>query len=314
MTTGDAVSVVIPAYNRAATLPRAIESALGQAWPGLEIIVVDDGSTDTTPTVMDTFKGNLKYVRHERNVGAWHARNEGVRLATSPWIAFLDSDDYWLPGKLARQMEYVRRRPAARQVSFHQVVTEDRITPETRPFRGPKAGESIGDYLFCHGGMIQTSTLLLRRDFLLENPFDAGLPRHQDWALCLSLERRGFSFLFVPEKLAVWTCSRDPGRISNQKSNAGSMKWLEDNRDRLSPRARAAFLAEVVAPSLGVSRRRPAALKYIWRAASTGAISPKSALRLAMQVTLPPGPYDVARRLPFEARAALRRLRGRSFH
>ena len=94
------ISAVIPAYNREKTVTRAIDSALRQSRPPDEILVVDDGSVDQTRDVVAGYGSAVRYI-HQRNQGASEARNTGVREAASPWIAFLDSDDFWLPDHLA---------------------------------------------------------------------------------------------------------------------------------------------------------------------------------------------------------------------
>ena len=105
------VSVVIPAFNRAHLLGRAIESVRQQIDLEDEIIVVDDGSTDNTPEVVAAFRDSrIRYI-HQSNAGAGAARNRGVSVATRPLIAFLDSDDEWLPGKLALQRRFMEARP-----------------------------------------------------------------------------------------------------------------------------------------------------------------------------------------------------------
>lgn len=106
------VSVIIPTYNRAATVVRAVESVLAQTLPPDEIIVVDDGSTDHTAAVLDRFRTRVRIIV-QRNQGASAARNTGIRAASCEVIAFLDSDDYWRPTKLERQMELFRRFPEA---------------------------------------------------------------------------------------------------------------------------------------------------------------------------------------------------------
>lgn len=106
------VSVVLPTYNRAHCLPDAIDSVLGQAMDDLELIVVDDGSTDGTREAVTTRDPRVRYVR-QSNQGVSAARNHGVRLARGPWIAFIDSDDEWLPHKLHRQLSELRCFPEA---------------------------------------------------------------------------------------------------------------------------------------------------------------------------------------------------------
>lgn len=105
------VSVVIPAYKRADTLPRAIESVLSQDWPNLEILVVDDASPDKTPEIVARFAAadpRVRHLRQKANRGVAAARNRGIREARGPLVAFLDADDEWLPGKLVRQVEALR--------------------------------------------------------------------------------------------------------------------------------------------------------------------------------------------------------------
>lgn len=107
---GDAVSVVIPTYNRAALVLRALESVLSQCRDGDEVIVVDDGSTDGTEERLRPLAGRIAYLRTP-NGGAGRARNAGIDRARNPLLAFLDSDDEWLPGKLELQRRFLDARP-----------------------------------------------------------------------------------------------------------------------------------------------------------------------------------------------------------
>ncbi len=93
------ISAVIPTYNRESTIHRAILSAIEQLYPPTEIIVVDDGSTDNTRVLVNYFGDKVKYI-YQENRGVSAARNTGVAAATDDWVAFLDSDDYWLPHHL----------------------------------------------------------------------------------------------------------------------------------------------------------------------------------------------------------------------
>jgi GT2 family glycosyltransferase len=106
-----AISVIIPAYNAAATLPRALDSVLTQTWPAHEIIVVDDGSSDATGEVARSYAGRVRYVRQD-NAGPSAARNQGVTAASGEWIAFLDADDWYYPERLARHAQMIAAEPA----------------------------------------------------------------------------------------------------------------------------------------------------------------------------------------------------------
>jgi len=105
------VSVIIPAYNSAAFIERAIRSVLQQTWQPLEILVIDDGSTDNTREVVQAIEGPIRYIRQE-NAGASAARNRGIQEAKGDFIAFLDSDDEWLPRRLERTLAPLLANPA----------------------------------------------------------------------------------------------------------------------------------------------------------------------------------------------------------
>src|SRR3954447_2873031 len=104
------ISVIIPIWNRANSVGAAIESALSQTLPlnhSLEIIVVDDGSNDRPDEKLAHFGDRIRLVRHPTNLGAAAARNSGCAAATGEYLAFLDSDDQWLPGKIAAQLAFM---------------------------------------------------------------------------------------------------------------------------------------------------------------------------------------------------------------
>jgi glycosyltransferase involved in cell wall biosynthesis len=106
----ESVSVVIPVYNNEAYIAAAVKSVLSQTLPPTEIIVVDDGSTDSTAAALESLRGSIKYL-YQQNRGEPSARNRGIRESTGEYIAFLDGDDLWHPSKLELQMNYVREHP-----------------------------------------------------------------------------------------------------------------------------------------------------------------------------------------------------------
>ena len=114
MDPGFRVSAVVPTYNRAHLVGEAIRSVLAQSLPVCEVIVVDDGSTDGTKEAVgrlsDANPGLIRYIRQE-NAGPGAARNRGIREASGDWVAFQDSDDLWLPEKIAWQVDFLRRNP-----------------------------------------------------------------------------------------------------------------------------------------------------------------------------------------------------------
>ena len=103
-------SVIIPAYNSAATLGRAVESVLSQTWAAHEIIVVDDGSSDDSLQIARSYGGSVQVI-HQENAGVSVARNRGVEIATGNWLAFLDADDWYYPDRLRLHAEWIGRDP-----------------------------------------------------------------------------------------------------------------------------------------------------------------------------------------------------------
>ena len=112
-----AISVIIPTYNREATLERAIKSVLEQNYSDFELIIIDDGSTDDTSKILRKYKKQIRSFSMLHS-GVSAARNFGINKACGEWIALLDSDDYWLPQKLEKQMQWLDENP---EFKIHQV-------------------------------------------------------------------------------------------------------------------------------------------------------------------------------------------------
>ncbi|MFL6283999.1 MAG: glycosyltransferase family 2 protein [Pyrinomonadaceae bacterium] len=183
---GRGVSVVIPTYNLARFLPEAVASARAQSWPDLEIIVVDDGSTDDTPEVLERLarEGELRCIRQE-NAGASAARNRGIHEARKGWVAFLDADDFWLAGKLSAQFEALEGKPSA-AFSF----TDERLRFEdgTETDRASRATDAPLLPQLLAGNIFATPTALVRRDcFDAVGLFDARLRTGEDWDMWMRL-------------------------------------------------------------------------------------------------------------------------------
>jgi glycosyltransferase involved in cell wall biosynthesis len=194
------VSVIIPTYNRADLIARAVRSALDQTYPFTEIIVVDDGSRDATRSVLAPLGDRIRYV-HQENQGVSVARNTAIAKATGDLVAFLDSDDVWEPWKLALQVECLRQLPQlvmlgtnALEVDDHGATRPDfmrtysvyrfydrlRARFEERQImaNGAPATLFFGDFAspMFMGNFFVTSTVMVRRDVLTQaGPFDAAM-------------------------------------------------------------------------------------------------------------------------------------------
>jgi glycosyltransferase involved in cell wall biosynthesis len=193
------VSVVIPTHNRAALLPRAIRSALRQTVPPAEIIVVDDGSSDETVDVVAGYGAPVRLLS-QKHSGACAARNLGIQQAKGRWIAFLDSDDEWLPRKLERQAMALRSAGPSVACIFTAIF---RIQTDSGHVRMvPLSDMHPWEGSLCVSNVVgSTSTVLARRDALLAvGGFDESLPASQDWDLWLRLAIK-YELLGLPEPL-----------------------------------------------------------------------------------------------------------------
>lgn len=157
-----AVSVIIPSYNCAAFLPAALDSALGQTYSELEIIVVDDGSTDDTPRAVAPYLDRIRYIR-QANKGLAGARNTGIRASTGEFIALLDADDAWLSHKLALQMPCFGDPLVGISYSDFSVRYSDgRFLPSYLSHR-PLAAEGFVLESYVRSRYLFPSTMVLRR-------------------------------------------------------------------------------------------------------------------------------------------------------
>jgi glycosyltransferase involved in cell wall biosynthesis len=211
------VSVVIPVFNRPATVCRAIQSVLEQTYQDFEIIVVDDGSTDATAaSVAAMTDRRITLIRHGQNRGGSAARNTGIRAGSAPYVAFLDSDDEWLPTKLARQLEVFER--ASGNVAL--VYTgADRVYPGGSVSRYiPRRRTDLSQALLTENVVGETSLGMIRRSAVdAIGGFDESLPSCQDMDLWLRLCGR-FEADVVPEALVTIARRQDNGRISENVS------------------------------------------------------------------------------------------------
>lgn len=195
------VSVVIPLFNRVALIRRTLDSVIAQTLQDYEIIVVDDGSTDGSADFVQSLNlDRLRLIRNSQNRGAAAARNIGISAASGRWIAFLDSDDFWEPNKLARQLDALAGAPP----EFMACATDFYLWHQGRK-KHVHLGISPGQFKIeiRFGCAISPgSTLLVMRDaFQKVGPFDEALRRLEDWDWLLRYVDHG-DIIFVPEPLA----------------------------------------------------------------------------------------------------------------
>jgi glycosyltransferase involved in cell wall biosynthesis len=178
------VSVIIPAYNAQEFIKETIDSAIHQTYPEVEIIVVDDGSTDNTPKILSGYGEKIKVIR-QPNSGRSVANNKGIASAKGSWIAFLDADDTWMPQKISRQLELCSDYVISHTDSYfigNNIEGNVRRSSLTRPFYGDVLRELLVT------NFISKSTVLARRDVILQyGCFDESYDCVIDWPLWLKI-------------------------------------------------------------------------------------------------------------------------------
>jgi glycosyltransferase involved in cell wall biosynthesis len=200
------VSVLIPNYNRSHMLQDAIRSVLAQTYHDYEILVVDDGSAEDIPAALAPFGDRVRYARKE-NGGCASAKNYGLGLVTGEYIAVLDNDDLWLPAKLERQVDVLKRHPEVGMVSCQAFVMDEGARVLERPPQGslrkqPLIGLSeLAEQNVIVGGssseMVRTSALRA------EGGFDTAIEFVDDWDCWLRLARR-WQIWMIPAPLSYY--------------------------------------------------------------------------------------------------------------
>jgi len=266
------VSAVIPTAGRPTLVVRAAKSALEQTMRDLEVVVVLDGPDPETLTRLRSLVDpRLRVIELPDRAGPGAARNAGVRAARGSWIALLDDDDEWLPGKLEAQLEAARGSAVSRPVVATRVrARSGRGEDPVWPLRLPDPGEPFSEYLFSRRTpfwgetLVHTSTLLVPRDLLLDLPFREDLAKHEDldW-LVKALVRPdvGLEFVAGAEPLAIWSVDSGRARSSRRPDWRTGLAWLQSVRPFVTERAFSAFLLTWIAADAARERSLPA----IWR-------------------------------------------------
>jgi glycosyltransferase involved in cell wall biosynthesis len=213
---GPKVSVIIPAYNAETFIASAIQSALDQSYPHLEVVVVDDGSTDGTAAVVQSFGERVRYV-HKPNGGLASAWNTGIQQCSGELLAFLDADDIWMPGLVARQVELLVSRPEVDGVCVWARFIDERgqVLPDVI---GPSFDGDLLRQLLVGGNSMLFSMVAVRKAvFDRVGPFDPAFRQAQDWDMTLRMAAAGVTFAAIPSvlvqrRLHRGNASADPER------------------------------------------------------------------------------------------------------
>jgi glycosyltransferase involved in cell wall biosynthesis len=230
-------SVVIPAYNASTFLPDAIRSALTQTWHEVEVIVVDDGSTDDTGSIAEGFANADSRLRvtHKPNGGLSSARNAGMAIATGDAICFLDADDILLPDKLERQMGYLNQFPDCDLVYSDYYVGDGNLSPlwlaSVR-----RDVPRMEDYLLYRNGFAPMCPLLRSGLVARTGLFDEVLRAAEDWDYWIRAAQHG-RFCYLPGPVGVYRTHPDQMsrnrtlmrtsdlRVAQKNFRSGSQEW-----------------------------------------------------------------------------------------
>jgi glycosyltransferase involved in cell wall biosynthesis len=218
------VSAIIPVYNGAATVAEAIDSALGQSWRDLEVIVADDGSTDATRAILERYGERIRIVA-QPNRGPAAARNAAARIAAGEYLAFLDADDRWQPAMIERAVAVLDRAPECPLAYTDLSVVDSRgRTLASSMIGGATAHPPALDEMLSRMWPIMTSGVMMRRTaFDRAGGFCEEFARasYEDIHFWIVVREQG-PFRYIPEPLAVWRFSLFPGRLKQAGGNAAA--------------------------------------------------------------------------------------------
>lgn len=205
-------SVVIPVYNGAATIERAVESVLAQTYKPLEIIVVDDASTDDSVSLLERkFSGAIKLIKLHENGGSSVARNVGMDAAKGAYIAFLDADDTWHPEKLAVTNKILMEHPGIALCYHSRTLSAFDDTVK----RGEGSVKMLSFARLLRGNYVHTPCAVIRNDTSFR--FEPSMRYMEDYDLWLRIAYR-YKVYFCPQKLArLYRPVSSPGGISARK-------------------------------------------------------------------------------------------------
>jgi glycosyltransferase involved in cell wall biosynthesis len=259
------VSVIVPCYNGSEFLARALQSLLKQTYTNLEIIVVDDGSSDESVSIAETFRASdtrIEILRHGANRGLAAARNTGIASARGQFIAFLDCDDFWHPRKAERHIALFKEFDEV-GVSYSGTQFVDRDGKPLPHKRIPYPVEPTDYHLYCRNPVTNGSNGFFRSQHLRENLFDPKLVKNQDvdcWLRIAFGTGRRVKFRLLPEVLTYYCI----------QPNALSADWEDHYRYCLMTWEKSRHYAPEIAGAYGTLARAFQLRAYARRMAATG--------------------------------------------
>lgn len=285
-------SIVVPTYNRSASVLDTLKSCFDQTLDDFEVVVVDDGSTDDTRDVLSAMDDPRLTVVHQDNAGPAAARNHGMRVARGQYIAFLDSDDRWYPEFLAVARDMLETHGDA--LLYGQIIVDrgvDRYWVKPGRALGPE--EPIFDYLYVDGSFIQTSTMVIPRSLADKVQWDESVTFGDNDQFAIDCWHTGIAFHMLPKPLTLYADIISDDALSQLPINAGKsekytnfFRWMATQKQSMSPVAWAGFRARF--ESVGLARSAPLqSFSLLWQAYRAGAMGPLGMVRQSVQNLFP---------------------------
>lgn len=234
------ISAVVPCYNRKETIMRCIDSILNQTYPIYEIVIVDDGSSDGTIELLEKNCGNnskVKIIRQDHR-GAQAARNMGIKAAQGEYIAFLDSDDEWMPDKLARQSEALIKNPNA-VICTNGIVQKDwkngipkaysasnrRSETKSEPLNLKGASGYVYKEIFENAFCLFPTLLTSKKNLMYIGMLDENVPSFQEWDTAIRLAKE-FKFVYLTEPLFIYHLHDDETISKDTKKYIDGLDYI----------------------------------------------------------------------------------------
>lgn len=285
-------SVVIPTYNRSLLVLDTLRSCFDQTYPEIEIVIIDDGSTDDTLEVLAAIDDPRLVVVHQENAGPAAARNHGMRVATGDYIAFLDSDDCWYPEFLEAATTELQTHGDV--LIYGQIIVDRGVGRYwVKPDRALGYEEPIFDFLYVHGGFIQTSTMIIPKKLAEKVKWDEAVTFGDNDQFAIDCWKTGISFHMMPRPYTLYADIISEDALSQLPIYAGQSEkytnffsWMATQKSQMSPKAWAGFRAGF--ESVGLARSAPLkSFSLLWKGYQAGAISPLGVVRQSIQNLFP---------------------------
>ncbi len=229
------VSVIIPTYNRATMIVPCIESVLAQSYPVNEIIIVDDHSTDNTIKQLNQFKYNIIILKTKKQSGAQAARNIGIKAAKSEWIAFLDSDDEWLPNKMENQISALKRFNFDQWTVVHGDCYIKNINSNKKKHWQLDSidGKNVYKQLLSKSGTLFPSILTSKQALEKINYLDENTPSYQEWDTAIRLAKY-CKFIHIQEPLFIYNIHKNTISKNSDTSVGGYQYIINKFKDEIN--------------------------------------------------------------------------------